>query len=66
MAFIKKLTLLRGGSRESVAVANGTDIAGSTDAIEVNIDATNMTRGEAAEMLTVIRDRIISGPWPIA
>lgn len=67
MAFNKKLTLIRGGKRESVAIANGTDIAGGgDDAIEINIDATNMTRGECVEMIDVIRDRIIQGLWPIA
>lgn len=67
MAFNKKFTWIRGQQREAIAIAAGSDISGGgDDAIEVNIDATNMTRGEAAEALTMIRDRIVQGLWPVA
>jgi hypothetical protein len=65
MAFNKKLTWVRGQRRESIAIAAGSAI-GAHDAIEVNIDATAMTRFEAAKAMTLIRDRIMKGPWPVA
>lgn len=66
MAFNAKLTLLRGAQREDVAVAAGTNISGGgDDAIEINIDATNMTRGEAVILLETAKQHILTGPWPI-
>ncbi len=65
MAFNKKLTLLRGAPRETIVVAAGTDIVGTTDGIEVNIEQTLMTAAEASDMLRKIADKIIAGPWPL-
>lgn len=45
-----KLTIKRGQKAPDVVKSAGTSISGS-DAIEVNIDATNMNKGEAIILL---------------
>ncbi len=66
MPFLKKLTLKHGAERHQVVISAGTDIAGMTDGIEVNIDQNVMTKAEALDGLDKIRGAIIAGPWPIA
>lgn len=66
MAFLKKLNVKHGADRPSVAVSAGTDIAGVTDGVEINIEQTVMTKQECLEAIDRIKDRIIAGPWPIA
>ncbi len=66
MAFMKTLTLKHGGERHQVVVSNGTDIAGMSDGVAVNIDQTNMTKAECLDQLHKIKEHILAGPWPIA
>lgn len=65
MPFQAKFTAELGTRPEDAVLAAGSDIAGSTDAIEVNIDATKMSRGDAVLLLEGIKQRILSGPWPL-
>lgn len=65
MATQAKLTIKRGAlSNKDVTLGAGTEISGS-DAIEINIDQTKMTRGECAILLEQARDRVLSSPWPL-
>lgn len=60
-----KLTWKRGGNRpQDIIVAAGTAIAGS-DAIEVNIDATRLTKSEAMLALQKIGHKILASPFPL-
>lgn len=58
-----KLSIKRGQSYKDVVRSSGTTIAGS-DAIEVNIDTTNLTRGEAVKALDEIQRQILSKGFP--
>jgi hypothetical protein len=58
-----KLTIKRGQRAMDVARSNGTAIAGS-DAIEVNIDQTNMTKLDAILMLRQIIQQIAIKGFP--
>jgi hypothetical protein len=61
MAAQFKLTIKRGQTAKDVARSSGTAITGS-DAIEVNIDATNMSKLDAVLMLRqVIQEIVIKG-----
>ncbi len=66
MAFTAKLTIQRGKvDLKDVAVAAGSSEVQS-DTISVNIDATNLTKGEALTMLDKVRHKIHASPWPPA
>lgn len=66
MAFTAKLVSKLGGKREAVTVSDAPPIfGGGNDAVEVNIDATKMTKSDAVGALGLIVDRIKAGPWPI-
>lgn len=61
-----KLTVVRGKPNlKDVAVSAGTAIAGS-DAMELNIDQTKMSKGEVLVMLDTLRAKIFSARWPMA
>lgn len=47
----------------TVAVGAG-DAEAQSDTISINMDVTNMSRGEALHVIDKIRDGIISKPWP--
>lgn len=58
-----KFTAIRGGAIKDVAISVGTPIAGS-DALELNIDQTKMTKAEAVAQLDGIRTRLVASKWP--
>lgn len=61
-----KLTVTRGKPNlKDITVGAGTPIAGS-DAMELNIDFTRMTRGDAMVMLDNLRAKVFNLPWPMA
>lgn len=65
MAAQAKLTTTLGLPRlKDVTVAAGTAIAGS-DAMELNIDYTKMTKGDALKLLDQFRQKIFASKWPL-
>ena len=58
-----KLRIKRGQRAQNVVVDDGTTISGS-DAIEVNIDQTIMSKGEALQQIGEIVKQIHQSPWP--
>jgi hypothetical protein len=61
-----KLTVVRGKPNlKDVTVSAGTPIAGS-DAMELNIDQTKISKGDALIMIDALRAKIFSSPWPMA
>lgn len=61
-----KLTWTRGKPNlKDVSVGAGTAIAGS-DAMELNIDQTRMSKGDALVGLEALRQRIFNAKWPMA
>lgn len=58
-----KLTVKRGQRAPDVVRSAGTAIAGS-DAIEVNIDYTNMTKLDFLLLLMAIKTQVLSKGWP--
>jgi hypothetical protein len=58
-----KLTLKRGQKKEDVVKAAGSAIAGS-DALELNVDATVLTKGELLTMLDVLQQQIAQKGFP--
>ena len=61
-----KLIVTRGKPNlKDITVGAGTPIAGS-DAMELNIDFTKMTRGDAMVMLDNLRAKVFNLPWPMA
>lgn len=60
-----KLTVTRGKPGiKDVAVSAGTTIPGS-DAMELNIDFTRITKGEAIVMLQSLKAKIFAAKWPM-
>lgn len=60
-----KLTATRGKPNlKDIAISAGTTIAGS-DAIEVNIDYTKMTKGDVLTQLEAVKRRIHASKWPL-
>lgn len=60
------LTVVRGKPNlKDVAVSAGTPIAGS-DAMQLNIDQTKITKGDALVMIDALRAKIFNAPWPMA
>lgn len=60
-----KWTARMGDSKDKVTLGAGTAIAGS-DAIEINVDVTNMTRREFAATMKLITARAIEAAYPAA
>ena len=61
-----KLTVTRGKPNlKDSTVGAGAPIAGS-EARELNIDFTKMTRGDAMVMLDNLRAKVFNLPWPMA
>lgn len=61
-----KLTVTRGKPNlKDITVGAGTVIAGS-DAMELNVDFTKMTKGDAMVMIDNLRAKIFNLPWPMA
>lgn len=58
-----KLTIKRGQQAEDITRAAGTAIAGS-DAMELNVDTTNMTKGEVLQGLDYLKQRILERGFP--
>jgi hypothetical protein len=58
-----KLTIKRGQRAQDVVRSNGTAIAGS-DAVELNIDATNMSKLDLILMLGQLRQQLIAKGFP--
>lgn len=63
MATQVKLTIKRGQTSDNVTQASGTTISGS-DAMELNIDVTNMNQREVCVLLDELKKSIIDGNWP--
>jgi hypothetical protein len=60
-----KLTLQRGGSEEKDVTVSAGSAEAQSDTISVNIDYTNLRKGEAVLMLETIKMRIQGSPtWP--
>lgn len=60
-----KFTAKMGETKDKVAIGVGTPIAGS-DAIELNVDATTMTRREFVAALKTLGERAIEANFPAA
>lgn len=61
-----KLTVVRGKPHiKDIAVVPGAPIAGS-DAMELNIDQTSISKGDALVMIDNLRAKIFASPWPMA
>ena len=60
-----KFTAKMGETKDKVTIGAGTAIAGS-DAMELNVDATNMTRREFAATLKTLTERAIEANFPAA
>lgn len=59
-----KFTVQRGKvDLKDVTVAAGSAEVQS-DTLSVNIDYTNMSRGEIIHLLDEVQQKILSGPWP--
>jgi len=58
-----KLSIKRGQKAPDVVRSNGTSISGS-DAIEVNVDATNMNKGELVVLLDQVKRQILEHGFP--
>lgn len=63
MAVQIKLTIKRGQRAQDVAIAAGTTISGS-DAMELNMDATAMSKGDALGMIDELKKQVQEHPWP--
>lgn len=64
MPFPAKFTIQRGKvDLKDVLVAAGAAEA-QTDTMSVNIDATNLTKGEAMNMLDEVKQKIFNATWP--
>lgn len=60
-----KLTVTRGKpNMKDITVGAGTAISGS-DAMELNIDFTKITKGDALIMLELLEQKIYSSKWPL-
>lgn len=60
-----KLSVARGKvALKDVSVAAGTAIAGS-DAMELNIDVTKISKGDALILLKAFEDKIFASKWPL-
>lgn len=65
MAGQAKLTVTRGKTGlKDITVAAGTTIAGS-DAMELNIDYTKITKGDAIIMIELLEQKILASKWPL-
>jgi hypothetical protein len=66
MAFTAKFT----GKRGKVEIADIAITAGSaeaqSDTVSINIDVTNISKGESLQLIDKIRDRIHAASWPPA
>lgn len=60
----QRYTINRGQTAQNVVQAAGSALG--TDIIQVNIDFTAMTRGEAVLLLEQIREAILERNWPPA
>jgi hypothetical protein len=58
-----KLRIKRGQRAQDVVVAAGTTISGS-DALELNVDQTIMSKGECLQQIDEIVKQIHQSPWP--
>lgn len=64
MPFPAKYTIKRGQvDLKDVVIAAGAAEAQS-DTISVNLDITNMSKGEAMNQLDEIKQKIFNAPWP--
>lgn len=63
MAVQFKLTIKRGQKAQDVARSAGTTISGS-DAVELNVDATNMSKGDLLVALEELRKQIHQSGFP--
>lgn len=60
-----KLTVVRGKpNMKDITVTAGTAIAGS-DAMELNIDFTKITKGDVLTMLELLEQKIFASKWPM-
>lgn len=60
-----KLSVQRGKvALKDVSVGAGTAIAGS-EAMELNIDHTRMSKGDALVLIDALRAKIFASPWPM-
>lgn len=63
MAEYKYTAKLGETGRGQIAVAAG-DAEAQSDTISVNIDVTNMSRGDAVIIIDEIKAKVLSEPWP--
>jgi hypothetical protein len=62
-----KLTVKRGGREEKEVIVSAGSAEAQSDTISLNIDYTNIRRGDAIMMIEAIKMRIQSAPtWPPA
>lgn len=62
-----KLTARRGDREEKTVVLAAGSAEAQTETMSLNVDVTNMTRGNALMMVEAIKNRIQSSPtWPPA
>lgn len=60
-----KLTVVRGRTAlKDIAISAGAAIGGG-DAIELNIDATRLSKGEALLLVEALKARIVAAKWPM-
>lgn len=64
MAWLAKMTVSQGGKAPDVVVEAGDGLTG-TDAIQLQIDATNMSKGACLLAIDELKRRIHEGAWPI-
>ena len=60
----KSYTITRGGRAKDVVEGAGSAVG--TDTLTLNIDITNMTHGEAVDLMEHLQQRILQRPWPPA
>lgn len=66
MAFTAKFTIQRGKNGiENVAIGAGS-AESQSDTLSINLDVTNVSKGEALMMIEKARDAIHAAPWPPA
>lgn len=61
MATRFKYSLARGGRAPQVTIGAGDTVG--TDVVTVNVDATNMTKGDFLKTLGEIQRAVIEGDW---
>lgn len=64
MAFQAKFTARRGKPNRGEVLLTAGSAEAQTDTISLNLDVTNMSRGDALLMVDAIKTAIIGAKWP--